>query len=260
MSNPRQFAVLQKDFSSPTAEQLKRAFRSFITLTDADAVRLAVGAHGILMRHENHDVARAFHLALQAEGIATAVVSEHDLPKLPEGKALHRLELSPQALVVFDLLGRATSIPWPEVALIGAGAVGDIEVSRTNTERTVLRFSPVFGVWPKKVTESRRQVSADTQLVLEILLADMTTRYQIEAARFPFKYVIDQPELSTVEKYIWLVREFCRHATGAKLNGGARWLRAGNERVPGYVNRQALTDEIIWLLWHNDARSPTTEA
>src|SRR5688572_2826373 len=255
MPGPRQFAVLQKDVSSPTAEQLKGAFRSFSNLTDADAVRLAVGAQGILMRHENHDVARAFQLALQAEGVATTLVSEDDLPKLPEGKVLHRLELSPQTLVIFDLLGHRTSIPWPDVALLAAGAVGDIEVSRTQTERTVLRFSPVFGVWPKKVSDSRRKVSADTQLVLEILLTGTTTRYQIEAAHFPFKYVVDQPELSTAEKYIWLVREFCRHATAATLNGGARWLRAGHERVPGYVNRQALTDEIIWLLWYNDPRN-----
>jgi hypothetical protein len=260
MSRPRQFAVLQKDPSSPTAEQLKSAFRSFSNLTDADAVRLAVGAHGILMRHENHDAARAFQLALQAEGVATALVSEDDLPKLPEGKVLQRLELSPQALVVFDLLGRPTSIPWPEVALLAAGAVGDIEVSRTQTERTVLRFSPLFGVWPKKVTDNRSKVAADTQLVLDILLTGTTTRYQIDAARFPFKYVLDQPELSTAEKYIWLVREFCRHATAATLNGGARWLRAGHERVPGYVNRQALTDEIIWLLWYNDTRNRTTKA
>ena len=51
MSGPRQFAVLQKDSTSPTAEQLKRAFRSFSNLTDADAVRLAVGAHGIVVPH-----------------------------------------------------------------------------------------------------------------------------------------------------------------------------------------------------------------
>jgi len=257
MSNSRQFAVLQKDLSSPTADQLKRAFRSFSNLTDADAVRLAVGAHGILMRHENRDAARAFQQALQTEGIATAVVSEDDLPKLPEVKVLNRLELSPQALLIFDLLGHRTAIPWQDVALLAAGAVGDIEVSRTNTERTVLRFSPVFGVWPKKVTDSRGKVSADNQLVLEILLTGTAVRYHIEAARFPFKYVIDQPEFSTTEKFIWLVREFCRYATAATLNGGARWLRAGHERVPGYVNRQALTDEIIWLLWYNDARNRT---
>jgi hypothetical protein len=260
MSNPRQFAVLQKDLSSPTAEQLKRAFRSFSNLTDADAVRLAVGAHGILVRHENHDAARAIQMALQAEGIAAALVAEDDLPKLPEAKVVHRLELSPQALVLFDLLGRPTSIAWTEVTLLAAGSVGDIEVSRTKTERTELRFSPVFGVWPKQVTESRRKVIAESQLILEVLLTGKATRYQIEAAHFPFKYVIDQPELSTAEKFVWLVREFCRYSAAATLNGGVRWLRAGNERVPGYVNRQALTDEIIWLLWYNDACSRAARA
>jgi hypothetical protein len=259
MSHPRRFAVLQTDLSSPSAEQLKRAFRSFSNLTDADAVRLAVGSHGILMRHENRDAARAFQSALQAEGVATALVAEDDLPNLPEARALHRLELSSEALKVFDLLGRPTSIPWTEVSLLAAGAVGDIEVSRTKTERTVLRFNPLFGVWPKKVTESRQYVTSDSQLVLEILLAGTKTRYQIEAAHFPFKYVVDQPGLSTSDKFIWLVREFCRQATAATLNGGARWLRAGNERVPTYVNRQALTDEIIWLLWFSDARNRTVK-
>jgi hypothetical protein len=260
MSNARQYAVLQKDLSSPTAEQLKRAFRSFSTLTDADAVRLAVGAHGILLRHENRDAARAFQTALQAEGVATALVAEDELPGLPEARVLHRLELSPEALKVFDLLGRPTTVPWPEVTLLAAGAVGDVEVSRAQTERTELRFSPVLGVWPKRVTDSRKKVMTDSQMVLEILLAGMKVRYQIEAAHFPFKYVIDQPGLSTADKFIWLVRQFCRYAIAATLNGGVRWLRAGNERVPGYVNRQALTDEILWLLWYRDPRNRAAKA
>jgi hypothetical protein len=239
---------------------LKRAFRSFSTLTDADAVRLAVGAHGILMRHENHDAARAFQAALQAEGVAAAVVSENDLPTLPESKSLKRMELTSEALLVFDLLGQTTRIPWANITLLAAGAVGDVALTRTKTERTVFRFSPVLGVWPKKVTESRQKVAADSHLVLDILLTGTKARYQIEAARFPFKYVIDQPELSITEKYIWVVREFCRRATAATLNGGARWLRAGHERVPSYLNRQALTDEIIWLLWYGDARHRTAKS
>lgn len=260
MSNPRQFAVLQKELRSPSADQLKRAFRSFSNLTDADAVRLAVGAHGILMRHESHDAARAFQQALQAEGVPAALVSEDDLPQLPEPKMLNRLELSSAGLGVFDVLGRPTLIPWPEVSLLAAGAVGDIEVNRTRTERTELRFSPVFGVWPKQVTESRRKVNSDSHLLLEMLVGDGATRYQIEAARFPFKLLLDRPELSTTEKFIWLVRELCANATSATLNGGVRWLRAGHNRVPGYFNRQALTDEIVWLLWFEQTRPRSAKA
>lgn len=260
MSHPRQYAVLQAELRSPTADQLKRAFRSFNNLTDADAVRLAVGAHGILMRHENRDAARAFQSALEAEGVPTALVAEDDLPRLPEARVLQRIELAPDSLNVFDLLGRPTAFPWAEVALVATGAVGDIEVSRTQAERTVLRFSPLLGVWPKRVTESRRKVTANSQLILEILLAGLRHRFQIEAARFPFKHLIDRPELSTTGKFVWLVREICRHATAAALNGGARWLRAGHEGVPRYLNRQALTDEIIWLLWHGNVRNQTAKS
>jgi hypothetical protein len=250
MTSQRQFAVLQKDPASPTAEQLKRAFRSFSNLTDADAVRLAVGAHGILMRHTDGDASRAFQQALQAEGIGAVVVAEDELPKLPEGRSLQRLGFSTRAFTVFDLLGRPTPIDWAEVTLVAAAAVRHFETGRIETERTTLRFNPLVGVWPKKIKESARTVESGTLLVLEIILAGRATRYQIDAARFPFNYVMDQPGLSTMEKFVWLVREICRHATRAILNRGALGLLGGQATVPEYANRQMLTDEMIWLLWH----------
>src|SRR6185436_1300335 len=98
MSSFKQFAVLQKDATSPTPEQIKNAFRAFSNLTEADAVRLAVGAHGILMRQLHHDEARAFQQSLQTEGVSAAVVAEDELPRLPEARVLHRVELKPEAL------------------------------------------------------------------------------------------------------------------------------------------------------------------
>ena len=255
MTGQRQFAVLQRDATGPTAEQLKRAFRSFSNLTDADAVRLATGAHGILMRHTDGDASRAFQHALQAEGIGAVLVAEDELPKLPEGRSLHRLGVSPKAFTVYDLLGRPTAIGWGEVTLVAAAAVRHFEMGRTETERTVLRFNPWVGVWPKKITESARTVESGTLLLLEIILAGTATRYQIDAARFPFNYVIDQPGLSTEEKFVWLVREICRHATRAILNRGALCLLGGHATVPEYVNRQMLTDEMIWLLWHDKSHA-----
>ena len=137
-----------------------------------------------------------------------------------------------RALTIYDLLGRATPIPWVDVQLISAGAVREVEITRTQSERTELRFNALTGVWPKKISEAQRKMQTDSQLLLEILLADNAARYQIEAARFPFNYVIKEPALSVSEKFIWLVRELCHHAPGAILNGGARWLRAGHSPVP----------------------------
>ena len=254
MASPAHFAVLQKKFDGPSADQLKRAFSSFIHLTDADAVRLAVNARGILMRQLDRDSARAFQRALEAEGIGAAVVSEDELPRLPEGRSLHRLEVSPEAFIVYDLLGRKSAIDWSEVALIAAGAVVHVELTRTQTERTELRFNVMSGLSPKRIKEAVHKLETDLKLVLEIVLAGGAARYQIEAAEFPFKYVIDRPELSVAEKFVWLVQEICRHAPHAILNGGARVLSGGREAVLEYSSRQMLGDEMVWLLWRNSMK------
>jgi hypothetical protein len=70
--------------------------------------------------------------------------------------------------------------------------------------------------------------------------------------------VLDRPGLTLDEKFIWLVREVCHHAPAAGLNHGARRLQAGAETVPAYMNRQALADEMTWLLWRRarDSRPP----
>ena len=249
------FAVLQKESAGPTAEQLKRVFSSFIHLTDADAVRLATSTRGILMRQLNRDSARAFQSALATEGVGTAIVTENDLPRLPEIKSLRRMEITPVAFVVYDLLGRSTAIEWSRIALLAAAALRRFEFTTTQMERTVIGFNPVVGVWPKRVSEIGHKTEWDSSPLLEIVLADGSARYQIEAPDFPFKYVIDRPELSMPEKFVWLVREICRRTPNAILNEGARIIRDGQDVVLEYDTRQMLTDEMVWLLW-NQSQTP----
>jgi len=247
MGGITQYAVLQKDGLSPNADQIRRAFRSFNNLTDADAVRLAASAQGILLRHLQADAARAFQVALNAEGVSAALVPEDELCLLPEGKSLHRFELTPDGFITFDLLGRAKLTPWKELALIAAGAVRQVEMSRTQTERSVFRL---FGVRPKAVSEAGTKLDSTSQLILELVLRSNRTRYQINAAQFPFKYTVDRPDLSPLEKFVWLVKEICRHAPGAVLNRGARDICDGTDLVRGYSNHQVFNDEMTWLLWH----------
>jgi hypothetical protein len=249
MAATPQYAVLQKDGSRPGAEQIRRAFRSFSTLTDADAVRLAANAQGILLRHLSSDEARAFHRALEAEGVAAALVSENELKLLPESKALHRLSLTEHALEVYDLWGRSSPVSWNDIALVAAGAVRHVEIGLVPTDRATARLQSAFGNGSKKPAESAHKVQSESQLILEIVLVGGATRYEIDAAQFPFKYAIDRPEFSTVQKFVWLVREIGRRATKAIRNRGASDVCHGIELVRGYPNRQAFTDEMIWLLW-----------
>jgi len=255
MSATQQYAVLQKDVGHPSAEQMRRAFRSFSTLTDADAVRLAANAQGILLRHLSADEARAFHRALLAEGVPAAMVAESELELLPASKSLHRLSLTDTALEVYDLLGRAKPVPWSEIALVAAGSVRNVEITLTQTERTGVNLHSTFGVWPKKVVESVRKVESDSQLIMEIVLAGGAARYELDAVQFPFRYAVDRPELSMREKFVWLVREISTRATRAILNRGASDVRHGVQLVRGYPSRQAFLEEIIWLLWNATRRS-----
>ena len=249
MLPPFQYAVLLKSHTAPSAEQLRRAFSAFSNLTDADAVRLAVSTRGILQRRMNRDAARAFHHALEMEGVGAAVVAEEDLPRLPESRTLHRAELSPDAFKVYDLTGRATPIEWHSIALVAAATVSRFEFGRARSERTDLKFNAMTGVWPKKVEESGHKIEWDSTQVLELVLAGGAARYQIEAAEFPFKYLIDRPDFSVIQKFIWLVREICHHAPGAIQNAGASALCKGQESVLKYESRQLLADEMVWLVW-----------
>ena len=250
MPVPTPYAVLQKEATRPTAEQIRRAFRSFSHLTDADAVRLAANAQGILQRQLSADAARAFHRALQAEGVAATIVTESELQLLPQSKSLHRLALREAALEVYDLRGQPTAVPWGELALVAAGAVRHDEISHSRSDHPTTSFQAGFGIWPKRSVESGRKVESSSQLILEIVLSESATRYEINADEFPFKYALDRPDLSTVQKFVWLVGEISRLATGALLNRGARDVREGIELVRGYPNRQVFADEMTWLLWN----------
>lgn len=250
MTATSSYAVLLQQADPPTADQLKRAFRAFSNLTDADATRLACCACGILMKHLGWDASRALQLALQAEGVATAIVAAVDLPQLAPARFIRRLDLAPATLTIYDPLGRAIPIDWRHVLMIVAGAVRHFETTRTREERIELRFSPVRGLHPQTVGEVRHKVEADVRLVLEILLAGAVVRFETEAGQFLFKPLIDAPALSIEDKFNWLVRELCARAPHAVLNRGARGIRSGHAPPVGYVNRQALADETVWLLWH----------
>lgn len=254
MSFPVQFAVVLKELHAHSADQLKRAYSAFSNLTEADAVRMAVSGRGILQRRMNRDAARAFHQALEAEGVGAVVVAEEELPRLPEAISLHRIEMTTDALMIYDLTGRATPVEWRWVLLVAAANVARFEFGRTSMERTELRFNAITGVWPKRVEATGHRTDWDTAPLLEILLADNAGRYQIEATEFPFKYVLDRPDLSVSAKFAWLVCEICSHAPAALRNTGAAALANGQEALPKYDSRQLLSEDMVWLLWKRSQR------
>ncbi|MBI3192768.1 MAG: hypothetical protein HYZ36_08890, partial [Pedosphaera parvula] len=186
------FALLQADLTAPSIAQLKRAFTALPTLTEADAVKVAREACGILLKNLSHEDASTLAGALQAQGVAAAAVEMDQLPKLPDAKSVKRLELQPHTMVIYDPVGRPVPIEWPHVALLGAGAVRHFDVAQTRTEERVTTYSPIRGVHTKTVTDVRHRVEAEGQLLVDIFLAGGAARFQIEAENFLFKYTFDR--------------------------------------------------------------------
>src|SRR5947207_7614667 len=151
-------SLLQTGSVAPTADQLKRAFKLLKTLTDADAVKLANEASGILMKNLIPVDAGVLQRALEAEGVPTEVVDAARLPPLADAKFIRRVEFQPQALVISDPLGRPVPVPWTHLALLAAGAVRHFGVNVTRTDQTVNTFDPVRGFRTKVVTDVRHKI------------------------------------------------------------------------------------------------------
>ncbi len=242
-------ALVQTDLSAPTVEQLKRAFTALQTLTEADAIKVAREAYGILLKNLSREEASTLASVLRDQGVVAAAVEMDQLPRLPDAKFVKRLEFQPHALVIYDPLGRPVPIEWPHVTLLAAGVVRHFDVAKTRTEERVTTYSPLRGVHTKTVTDVRHRVEAEGQFLLDIFLAGGTARFQIEAESFLFKYTVDRPELALEQRFSLLVNLLIERAPHTVLNRGAFQIRQGAARVMAYASKAALFEESSWLLW-----------
>ncbi len=243
------YCLLQLDPVAPSADQLKRAFKALRILTEADAVKTAVEARGILVKNLSLDGARGLQRVLQSEGASTEVVDAAALPRPAEAKTVRRMEFQPGALAVYDPMGRAVSVPWQHIALLSAGAVRHFGLSASRTESKVTTFDPIRGLRTKVVTDVRHKVVDNSQFILELVLTGGATRFQIEAALFMFKYCFDRPELNLAQKLGLLIEMLAQQAPQAVLNHGAAALSCGGPGDWAYASKAALFDELTWHLW-----------
>ncbi len=207
------------------------------------------------MQKLTSDEARAFHRALNAEGVDAVFVAENNLPALPKKFTLQRIELTDAHLVVFDQIGRPEKFAWREISLLALGAVTHFGIGHVTKVGTKMSYNPATGVWPKETVEHTHKLAKDSQLLIEIVIARSGKRFQINAAEFPFRYVVDRPEFSLVDKIVWLAGELIKRAPQALLNRGARDVRDGVKLVRGYPTPQVFNDEMVWLLWDQAQRT-----
>lgn len=248
------FAVLLRSDTRPSADQIRRAFRSFSHLTDADAIRLAANAEGVLLRHLSSDEGRAFHRALKSEGVDAALISESELAQLAIPIRLNNIEMMSDAVLVHDQIGRTRRMAWSEISLIAMGSLLHVGFAASGLGHDESRQSVFTRAWQKHPSNSAHKLQRDFHIVLEFILRDDTTRFQINASDFLFGQLTPANNSST-QKIIWLAREFISRTPAALLNRGARDVRDGAGLVRGYATSQSFHDEIVWLLWNRSQQN-----
>ena len=240
------YAVLQTDLSPPPVDLLRRAFRSVPFLTDLDAHTLSQDGYGILIRRLSQENAASLQLALRNQGLETELVPEQKLPGLPAGKQVHRVDVTPQALHIYDPAGRSFPLEWGHLAMIAAGKV------RLNEFRTVesrrRRWATREGE-PDWVTETRTREERTERLVLELILSGAVLRYSLVGDHFNYAYLGERLRRTADENFALLVQDLIARAPHATINRGAYYLRENAAETFAYPSRNAFTEEIIWLLW-----------
>ncbi len=244
------YLVVQEEVQPLQSETLKGALRMVKRFAETDLVRMTRDAYGILARNLSLEEATLVQRALAEKGVPSQCLPASQWPKLPDARYVKRLELGPDALAVYDPLGRAVPVPWAQLAVVSAGAVRHFATTETVSQEMVRRFNPMTGMSYRLETDVRHQVEDNTRFGLEIVLGSAAMRFEIEAEHFLFKYVFDRPDLELPGKLGLLVSRLAERAPQLRLSRGALALSQGQSPPLLYSSRQALSEESQWWLWH----------
>lgn len=246
------YAILQTTLDTPDFDKLRRAFRSVSSLTDADAHILGNDAFGILVKGKPLAEATTLQAALRAEGIEAHVIPEDDLPALPPTKFLNRVEARPEALTIYDPVGRSFAVEWGHVMLIAAGSVRLTDFNRIRTEKRVTRYDAQGGAYTETVVDYNTREERNAHFLLEIILTRGVARYSIKAdpaALLLFRYLGERRTDSLAQNFALLVQDLMTYAPHAAVNRGAYSLREAGGSLFAYPSKNAFFEEITWLLW-----------
>jgi hypothetical protein len=242
------YAILQQSIDSPpTVEQLERAFATIPGLTRYDGARQAKDAYGILAAGLPPDRAEALRQSLHAQGVETFVADEAALPALPPPKTLTRADPLPQALLLYDALGRPQPTAWADVTFLAAGNVVMTDFKRTYTNAVVGHYGRL-GRKEIVVRDLKVEEQHIPHALVEIFLAD-GGRYRIQPHKFSYAYLGASVSQRSSDNFLALMRDLLRLACGAFRNRGAALLAGDPPRTMTYPTRHAFEEEITWCLW-----------
>src|SRR5262249_51253096 len=117
------YVLMQAGMEAPDRDALKRAFGEAPGMVALDAFSFGPDAYGMLARCLAFEQATKLKNSLASQGAETEVLAESELPPLPDARIVHQLDCTPDALLVYDALGRSSPVPWRDISIIAAGCV-----------------------------------------------------------------------------------------------------------------------------------------
>jgi hypothetical protein len=250
------YALVQTEVTPPTLAQFKQAFRALKRFAELDAVKAARHNYGVLIKGQTQEDAATLRQGFQAHGVVTELVPDAELAGLAAPKFTRRAEFQPQALLIYDVVGRAVPVEWRHIELIAAGNIPRLNVVSYEVEETELVLGGEFGLTQQTVTTKNTRLDTDAVLTLEIIVAGGRMRFQIEGESFLFKHAFDRPDLDARQKFAELARQLMQRAPQALTNRGAAQLRNGEPVPMLYGSKQTFADESAWLLWRTKRPAP----
>jgi hypothetical protein len=245
------YAVLQTGQNSPSIEQLESALQQVPGVTAMDAQILRRDAHGVLVKGFELGRASAMKLALAAQGIEAEVVEDKTLAELPQAMQLNKVGFSPEAFLIYDLVGRSIPLDWNNISVIAAGRARMTEFTTEPATR--------FAASPAKENDTRLASARQTKeeqkdhLLLEIITRGATHRYNTVADRpetiFLFQSLGERRCNEPLLNLAMFVQELAKFAPAAALNYGAYQLCENRDATFTYRSKTAFYREITWLLW-----------
>jgi hypothetical protein len=252
------YAVLQKELVAPDLEALKRGCRVLPSLRDIDAQNMFQDSYGILINGLELLDANALQESLEAEGIATHVVRESELPVIPPpGKVIRQIEFLETHLNMYDPLGRIFALPWQDIMLLAAGNVKMPDFRKAKPAHEEQQF---HGMSHDTFTDSRVREGTQYQLTLEIFLVGGVARYTISAESFDFGNLNSRLTPNIQANFSLLLEDLVQFAPHAGLNRGAYLATQGGGELFKYPSKHAFYEELVWMLWRISQAKSLTES
>lgn len=250
-------AIVMKTLKTVPVETLVKAFSHVKSLTALDADTMARDANGIIAAHVSFDDARIIVRELDALGVPCQVLSQEDIPDLPNRILSRQARLHNGCLELQDALGRPLRHAAENLFMLCAGAVMLEEQVREKVEeiRGVLsqHRSGRYGQHrapPKTYTRTRYETRRCR--VCDVFLNREPWRVRLLDGACPGVVMgLAMNDTQRDAAFAEWIRQLVAVAPQAIRNRGVSSCLKDGAALYSYSSRHSFEEECRWWCWHS---------